>query len=126
MREHTLRLCLLFLLLALLCPVEATRASTQFTGLYRYEVDPWVGSNVHDARIEMSPAGDRGYTGDEAVAAVVYLNGYADGDWKRVKFVDPDGGVVFDRMTTYDGIVFKKNIFGELSCSYIHALIESE
>ena len=103
MKEHTLRLCTLLWSLAVLVPVYSVQASTQFIGLYRYEVDPWGGTNVHDARIEMNPAGDQAYTGDEAVAALVYMNGYADGDWKRVKFFDPEQGVLFDRMTTYEG-----------------------
>lgn len=99
----TLRLCSVFLFLAVLVPVYSVQACTQFTGLYRYEFDPWGGTNVHDARIEMSAAGDQAYTDDEAVAALVHMNGYADGDWKRVKFFDPEQGVVFDRMTTYEG-----------------------
>jgi hypothetical protein len=64
MKEHTLRLGTLFLLLAVLFPFSEAQASTEFTALYRYEVDPAVGTNYHDFAIAMSPSGGEAYTGD--------------------------------------------------------------
>ena len=102
MKEHAIGSYLFFSLLTLLSALHQAQASTAFTNLYRYEVNPEIGTNARDFGIDIGPAGGEGYTGDEGVGPLVRMNGYADGDSIRVKISDPDQAFVFDHEVTYD------------------------